>query len=146
MNKFTKLSLLTAGLVFSFGASATDQLNNTKWTNFNKKGEPNAVLKFTEENGKLSAEIIDILDPKANKQACEVCKGKFQNKSLIGATVIWDLEPDANNPNQYNSGEGIDPKTGMTFSGKAQLEGDTLKLRGYKGVSLLGKTHVLKRL
>lgn len=146
MNKFIKLSLVTAGLVFSFGASATDQLNNTKWTNFNKKGEPNAVLKFTEENGKLSAEIIDILDPKTNKQACEVCKGKFQNKSLIGATVIWDLEPDANNPNQYNSGEGIDPKTGMTFSGKAQLEGDTLKLRGYKGVSLLGKTHVLKRL
>ncbi|WP_367105621.1 DUF2147 domain-containing protein [uncultured Psychrobacter sp.] len=146
MNKLVKPLLFTAGLIFSFGASATDQLDNTKWTNYNKKGEPNAVLKFTEANGKLSAEIIDILDPKANKESCEVCKGKFQNKSLIGATVIWDLEPDDNNPNQYISGEGIDPKTGRTFSGKAQLEGDTLKLRGYKGVSLLGKTHILKRL
>lgn len=146
MNRLVKPLLLTAGLIFSIGASATDQLDNTKWTNYNKEGKPNAVLKFTEENGKLSAEIVDILDPKANKAACEVCKGKFQNKSLIGATVIWDLEPDSSNPNQYISGEGIDPKTGRTFSGRAQLEGDTLKLRGYKGVSLLGKTHILKRL
>lgn len=146
MNKSAPLLLLTAGLVLSFNASAADPLNNTKWTNYNKKGEPNAVLKFTETNGKLSAEIVDILDPKANKAACEVCKGKYQNKSLIGETVIWDLEPDASNPNQYIKGEGIDPKTGITFSGKAQLEGDTLKLRGYKGVSFIGKTHILKRL
>lgn len=146
MNRFVKPLLLTAGLVFSLGASATDQLNNTKWTNFNKKGEPNAVLKFTEKRGKLSAEIVEILDPKANKSACKVCKGKYQNKSLIGATVIWNLEPDDNNPNNYISGEGIDPKTGKGFSGKAQLEGNTLKLRGYKGVALLGQTHILKRL
>lgn len=146
MNKSKPLLLLTAGFIFSFSANAADPLNNTKWTNYNKKGEPNAVLKFTEVNGKLSAKIVDILDPKANKAACQVCKGKYQNKSLIGETVIWDLEPDAGSPNQYISGEGIDPKTGVTFSGKAQLEGDTLKLRGYKGVSLIGKTHILKRL
>ncbi len=146
MNRFAKPLLLSAGLVFSLGASASDQLNNTKWTNYNKKGEPNAVLKFVEREGKLSAEIVEVLNPKTNQALCDSCKGEFHNKPLVGATVIWGLEPDSNNPNKYISGAGIDPKTGRTFSGKAQLVGDTLKLRGYKGVSMLGQTHILKRL
>ena len=58
---------------------------------------------------------------------------------------MWDLEPDANDPNKYVNGGGIEPETGRTFSGKAELQGDTLKLRGYKGISLIGKTRVLKR-
>ncbi len=142
----TKSLVLTAGILLGISAQAADQLNNTKWVNYNKKGEPNAVLQFNERNGKLSAKIADILDNPKNKTKCDICKGKFHDKPLVGATVIWDLEPDANNPNSYKGGEGIDPKTGRTFSGKAKLEGDTLKLRGYKGISLLGKTHVLKRL
>lgn len=146
MSKTIKPLLLSAGLVLGINASAADPLNNTKWVNYNKKGEANAVLKFNENGGKLSAEIVDILDKPANNKKCASCKGKFQNKPLAGATVIWDLRPDPNNPNRYIDGEGIDPKTGITFSGKAQLEGDSLKLRGYKGISLIGKTHVLKRL
>lgn len=138
--------LITAGLIIASSAHAADQLNNTKWVNFNKEGKPNAVLRFVENNGKLSAKVEKVLINPKNKTKCDECKGKYHNKPLIGATLIWDLEPDASNPNVYDNGTGIDPKTGISFSGKAKLEGNTLKLRGYKGITFLGKTHVLKRL
>nr|WP_317199118.1 DUF2147 domain-containing protein [uncultured Psychrobacter sp.] len=146
MAKFIKSFLLSASMLVAFSANATDQLNNTKWVNFNEDGKPNAVLRFVERGGKLSAKVEKVLINPENKTKCDECKGKYHNKPLVGATLIWDLEPDASNPNVYDNGTGIDPKTGITFSGKAKLEGDTLKLRGYKGVSFLGKTHVLKRL
>ncbi len=146
MNNFVKSMLLTAGLAIGFSASAADQLNNTKWTTYNDDGKPDAVLKFTEKNGKLSANIVEVLDPRAkNKKVCDECKGKFKGKPLTGATVLWDLQPDANDSNKYVNGSGIEPETGRTFSGKAELQGDTLKLRGYKGIALLGKTRILKR-
>ncbi len=146
MTTLIKSFLLSAGVMIAFSASAADQLNNTKWMNFNKDGKPNAVLRFTESNGKLSAKVEKVLINPKNKTKCDECKGRYYNKPLVGATLIWDLEPDVSNPNVYDKGTGIDPKTGITFSGKASLEGDTLKLRGYKGVSFLGKTHILKRL
>ncbi|MGM8870900.1 DUF2147 domain-containing protein [Psychrobacter sp. 2Y5] len=146
MDTFTKSLVLTVGLAFSLSASAADQLNNTKWTTYNDNGQPDAVLRFSENNGKLSAKIVEILDPRAkDKKVCNECKGKFKNKPLVGATVLWDLETDPNDANKYIKGSGIEPETGRTFSGKAELTGDTLKLRGYKGISLLGKTRILKR-
>lgn len=146
MKMFAKSLLLTTGLAFGFSASAADQLNNTQWTTYNDNGKPDSVLKFSESNGKLSAKIVEVLDPRAKKKAvCDDCKGKFHNKPLVGATVVWDLKADSNNPNKYIDGLGIEPETGRTFSGKAELKGDTLKLRGYKGISLLGKTRILKR-
>lgn len=146
MNTLAKTLLLTAGLAFGFSASAADQLNNTKWTTYNDKGQPDSVLQFVENNGELSAKIVKVLDPRAaDKKVCDTCRGKFKNKPLTGATVLWGLKPDPNNPNKYVDGAGIEPETGTTFSGKAELKGDTLKLRGYKGISLLGKTRILKR-
>ena len=146
MNALAKSLILTVGLVFGFNASAADQLNNTKWTTYNDNGQPDAVLRFSESNGKLSAKIVEILDPRAKGQkVCGECKGKFKNKPLIGVIVLWDLESDSKDANKYINGSGIEPETGRTFSGKAELTGDTLKLRGYKGISLLGKTRILKR-
>lgn len=145
-NTFAKSLLLTAGLAFGFSASAADQLNNTKWTTYNDNGKPDAVIQFSESNGKLSAKIVEVLDPRAaNKSVCDTCKGKFKNKPLTGATVLWDLKADPKKPNKYAGGKGIEPETGMTFSGKAELNGNTLKLRGYKGISFIGKTRTLKR-
>ena len=141
-----KTLLLTAGLTVGMAANAADQLHNTKWTTYNDKNQPDSVLQFVENNGVLSAKIVEVLDPRAvDKKVCDTCKGKFHNKPLKGATVLWNMKVDPNDPNKYTGGSGIEPETGMTFSGKAELNGDTLKLRGYKGVALLGKTRILKR-
>ncbi|WP_019671729.1 DUF2147 domain-containing protein [Psychrobacter lutiphocae] len=146
MNMFAKSLLLSAGLAVSMVATAADQLHNTKWTTYNDEGKPDSVLQFTEKNGRVSAKIVKVLDPRAaGKTVCDTCKGKFKDKPLTGATVLWDLRADPKNPNKYIDGKGIEPESGMTFSGKGEIKGDTFELRGYKGISLLGKTRILKR-
>ena len=43
--------------------------------------------------------------------------------------------------NQWKNGKIYDPDSGNTYSGEMRLDGaDTLKLRGYIGVSLLGRS------
>ena len=43
------------------------------------------------------------------------------------------------------NGHIYDPESGKTYSAQMQAQGDTLKLRGYIGVSLLGRTETWQR-
>lgn len=42
-------------------------------------------------------------------------------------------------------GQIYDPESGHTYSGTAAIDGDELKLRGFTGISLLGRTEVWHR-
>jgi len=42
-------------------------------------------------------------------------------------------------------GELYDPKSGKTYSGFMELDGDRLKLRGYVGIKLFGRTEMWDR-
>jgi len=47
--------------------------------------------------------------------------------------------------NKWADGNIYDPKNGKTYSCKMNLEGDKLSVRGYVGISLLGRTTVWTR-
>jgi uncharacterized protein (DUF2147 family) len=47
--------------------------------------------------------------------------------------------------NIWQDGKIYDPKNGKTYSCKMTLEGNELKVRGYVGFSLLGRTTVWTR-
>ena len=63
-------------------------------------------------------------------------------KSLIGMDILWELRP---YKNYWSYGQIIDPKNGKIYSGSVWLEGDQLKLRGYIGISLIGRTQIWHR-
>lgn len=42
-------------------------------------------------------------------------------------------------------GHIYDPKSGDTFAASMAMDGDTLRLRGYMGIKLFGKTEVWQR-
>ena len=65
-----------------------------------------------------------------NRSLCNLEIGR--DFSLAGAT-------------QATGGHLYDPESGKTYRGKIDLEGDTLKLRGYLGVSLFGRTEIWHR-
>jgi len=48
-------------------------------------------------------------------------------------------------PNHADGGQLYDPKTGKTYSGSMTSAGDSLKLRGYIGIKLFGKTETWTR-
>jgi uncharacterized protein (DUF2147 family) len=63
---------------------------------------------------------------------------KEAKKPLLGKVVLKNLKWEE--ALEYEGGSIYDPKSGKTYSCEAKLEGKTLYLRGYMGVSLIGKT------
>lgn len=48
-------------------------------------------------------------------------------------------------PSHASGGTLYDPKSGNTYHGAMVVEGDVLKLRGYVGISIFGRTEVWRR-
>jgi uncharacterized protein (DUF2147 family) len=63
---------------------------------------------------------------------------KLKTRPRLGLIVLTDLG--FKGENKYEKGKIYDPKNGKTYSCQAELDGKILKLRGYIGVSLIGRT------
>jgi uncharacterized protein (DUF2147 family) len=63
---------------------------------------------------------------------------------VIGMTIIWGL---IKRGEEYQAGEVLDPENGKIYRAKAKLEdgGKTLHVRGFVGISLIGRTQVWVR-
>ena len=69
---------------------------------------------------------------------CINCKGKNKNLPIEGMTIVEGLEL---NGKTWEDGTILDPKSGKIYSCYITLEdNNTLKVRGYIGFSLLGRT------
>lgn len=65
----------------------------------------------------------------------------LRSRNLKGITFLWGFEYDKKK-NTWKDGKVYDPTSGKTYSAKLQLidGGKRLKMRGYVGVSLFGRT------
>ncbi len=69
---------------------------------------------------------------------------KSQRKEpLTGLIVLKGFEKDG--VNKYGDGTIYDPKNGKTYSCVITYKGDKLEVRGYVGISLIGRTAVWTR-
>jgi uncharacterized protein (DUF2147 family) len=59
-------------------------------------------------------------------------------RPVFGLELLKDFTFDGDNG--YSGGTVYDPKNGKTYSCKMTLEGNTLKIRGYIGISLFGRS------
>lgn len=75
---------------------------------------------------------------------CVKCPEPYKNKPILGLQIASDLKEDPKKPNHYIDGRILEPKTGNIYKGKAQLspDGKRLRMRGYMGISALGRTQV----
>ncbi|WP_445116867.1 DUF2147 domain-containing protein [Acinetobacter sp. WZC-1] len=134
-----KKIVLALGLLATAVLShAADPLNGTVWKTIDDKTkQPKAVVKFTEQkNGTLSASIQNVLTP-GEESSCGKCEGPYHNKSLKGVTIVTGLKNIGGQ--SYDGGTILDPKNGKSYKLKGELAGNQLKLRGYIGVSALGR-------
>ena len=127
-------------------ANAADPLNGTVWKTIDDQTNPaKALVKFTEQkNGTLTASIQNVLT-KGEENACTKCEGPYKNKSLKGLTIVHNLK--SVGTNKYDGGTILDPQSGKTYKLKGELAegGKKLKLRGYIGVSALGRNQTWVR-
>jgi uncharacterized protein (DUF2147 family) len=64
-------------------------------------------------------------------------------RALCGLQIGNGFEPDT--PNHAKDGHIYDPKSGKTYSAEMTRDGDALKLRGFIGISLFGRTETWRR-
>lgn len=110
-----------------------------KWkTVDDETGKEKGVVEIYEKNGKIYAKILEILEIENRHKKCTLCEGEDKNKPILGLTFIKGLQKDGD---EYNGGKVLDPKNGKLYKCYITLVGkDKLKVRGYIGVSLFGRT------
>ena len=74
---------------------------------------------------------------------CTKCPPPYTNQPILGLEILPGLKEDPDKRNAYD-GKVLEPKSGKIYKGKANLsaDGKRLRLRGYVGVSALGRTQV----
>ena len=81
--------------------------------------------------------------PGAEKMGlCPECPDQLQTMPFLGLPFIWDFKADPKKPREYHDGKVLDPISGKVYKGKARLStnGKRLTLRGYVGVSVIGRS------
>ena len=75
---------------------------------------------------------------------CTKCPPPYTNQPIVGLEFLSGFKQDEKNPNLYVDGRVLEPKSGKIYKGKANLsaDGKRLRLRGYVGISALGRTQV----
>lgn len=101
--------------------------------------EPRAIVEIKEVDQKLFGHIVKTFPREGDKPECSECPGDKKNKPIVGLEIIWDLKKDGD---EYTGGHILDPKNGKIYKAKiAMIEnGEKLKVRGFIGFSLLGRT------
>ena len=64
--------------------------------------------------------------------------------NLAGETIMWGVRSEGGNV--YSGGTILDPKTNKQYKVKITDNGGTLTVRGYMGVSLLGRNQTWQRM
>ena len=133
-------------LLFAFlivGQVAWSQSPVGVWKNLDDEdGKEKSHIEIYEQNGKLRGRVIKLL-PAATITKCNACTGANKGKSLVGMDILWDMTKVGN---VWDNGEILDPKKGKVYSCKLELDGkDKLKVRGYVGVSMFGRTQTWYR-
>jgi uncharacterized protein (DUF2147 family) len=140
-----KKSVLFSLVVF-FAIICNAQSQNVigKWkTVDDETGKPKSVVEIYEKSGKIYGKIIEILEADKRNKVCEECTGEDRNKPILGMVIIKGLRKDGK---EYNDGQILDPKNGKLYKCFITLEGnDKLKLRGYVGVAMFGRTQYWSR-
>ena len=107
-------------------------------------GQDTGVVRLFESNGALYGTIEKIFDPVKAAYTCVKCGDDRKNKPLIGLDFMRGLK---RNGDVWDGGTILDPNTGSIYRSSARLTdgGKKLVVRGYLGISLLGRSQTWVR-
>jgi uncharacterized protein (DUF2147 family) len=107
-----------------------------------------ATFEIYENGGKLSARILALREPKTpeGKEKTDIHNPdrSKQDRPIIGLVFMSGFSQKSDS--RWDHGTIYDPKTGNTYSCILELDGpDRIKVRGFIGIALIGRTDVWTR-
>ncbi|NNG81877.1 DUF2147 domain-containing protein [Acinetobacter sp. ANC 5378] len=140
----TLASVLFSGNVFAEDISGIWQQID------DKTGAAKAIIKINKEtNNTYTGKIVKVT-PRPGytpRATCNKCPAPYTNDPILGMEIIKGLKH-VEGTNNYEKGRVIDPLAGKIYDAKVRLNanGKRLTLRGYMGVSALGRSQTWIRL
>lgn len=126
--------------------AATDTPVGLWQTIDDQSGKPRSLIRITESNGEYIAVVEKGLLPTDTGDAvCDKCTDERKNQPIIGMQIVNGLKK---NGDKYDGGKILDPENGKIYKCKMTLNkaGDEIEVRGYIGISLIGRSQIWKRM
>lgn len=144
-------SLLFSALVALLFSSSLLALSTPsivgKWETIDgKTKKPSSIILIQPEGSLYVGKIVKTFGGTSEKKLdrCVACHGGRKNHPIIGLKLIENMQC---LPNYCRGGTILDPRDGKIYKATMRLVngGQQLKVRGYIGISLFGKTVVWNR-
>ncbi|MFD1293898.1 DUF2147 domain-containing protein [Lutibacter holmesii] len=140
------VKLLITVFVLTLSVNSYSQTIFGKWKTFDEEtGKEKSIVEIFEQDGKAYAKILELLEEGKADKLCENCDGAKKNQPIKGMEIIDGLTEDEDG--EWNDAKILDPKSGKLYKCYIVLEEDNkLKVRGYLGFSLIGRTQYWTRM
>lgn len=139
------LVAVAAAVIPGVAVAATPGSPVGLWRTFDDKtGAAKALIRITEADGRFTGHIEQSFKPGAATRVCDVCSDDRHDKPIIGLEIIRGL---TRHDEEFSGGEILDPENGSVYRCRMHLEdgGRKLIVRGYIGISLLGRSQTWTR-
>lgn len=105
-----------------------------------------SIVEIAQVGDELQGRIVKIFyrPDEQPDPVCEACEGARKGQPVIGMTFLWGLKREGE---EWTGGAILDPKNGKIYNAKASPTdgGQKLRVRGYIGTPLLGRTQIWLR-
>ncbi len=137
-SKTYRISLLTIICAFYFSCNGQSILGIWQ-TIDDKTKKPASYVEIYEVNQTLFGRVTEIIKEGSDPNAvCESCTGDRKDQPIVGMDILEGLTKQGN---QWTGGTILDPENGKTYQCYIEMVSeDKLKLRGYIGLALIGRT------
>jgi uncharacterized protein (DUF2147 family) len=114
------------------------------WQPLDSAGKPQGLIRIFEANGRYYGRTEPSSPTDDRNARCTRCTGDRHNQPIIGLVLLRHLKPEKG---AYVGGDILDPDTGRVYSCSLRLTdgGRELIMRGFLGISLLGRSQTWRR-
>src|SRR5262245_22104130 len=97
-----------------------------KWkTMDDQTGQPKSIIQISENGGKLSGKVLELINPEEPNPKCDKCPGDSKGKPVIGLTILWDMKKAGE---EWSGGKIMDPQNGKVYKCTMRLKDAGKKL------------------
>ncbi len=136
-------SATAAALAVATGVAAAEPTATGLWQK-TEDGKPVVWVLIVDHNGTFEGAFAKMFPKPGEKNdyKCNKCEDDRKDKPLLGLSFIRDMKLKTGSALEYEGGNILDPRDGSIYHALMSVseDGQTLHLRGYVGIPMLGKT------